>query len=413
MWNILGVCLGASAMLVSILLHEIGHLAAAKATGASVSRFFVGFGPTVWSRRRGKTEYGVKALPLGGFVTITGAHPAADDACDPGALWRLPLWRRVVVLASGPAVHMVIGFLVFWVLAATLMLPNPANPGPNVTADAALARPAFVSVASCLDAGGTTSRGCAQPGPAWVAGMRDGDRITRIGRQPVRTYGDLAEAIRALPDDQPVVVTYVRGSATKAATVTPASAVRPSVDDPHAVPSRVPVLGVGLTFDPALPRTLQYNVLAAAPVAASWVGIILSRAVTDVGSLPDQVSGLWHAVADGGHRDPRSPVSVVGVSRISGQMLAAHDYASLFGVIAAMNIFLGLFNLLPLPPLDAGRIASDCLSALRSRLPGRRPLPVLNLALLTPLTYLLVAALGMFSLLVIAADLVNPIDLVR
>jgi len=412
-WNILGVCLGASAMLVSVLLHELGHLGAAKAMGASVTRFFVGFGPTVWSRRRKNTEYGVKALPLGGFVTIAGSHTADEDASDPRALWRLPVWRRVVILGSGPVVHLVIGFVVFWALAATLALPNPDNPGPNVTADAALTRPAFVSVAPCLDAGATADSACAQPGPAWAAGLRDGDRITRVGRQPVRTYGDLAAAIRTLPADQPVTLTYTRGSTTKITTLTPVPAIRPSVGDSHAAPSRVPVLGVGLTFDPGLPRTLHYNVLAAAPVAASWVGIILSRAVTDVGSLPDQVSGLWHAVTDGGHRDPRSPVSVVGVSRISGQMLAAHDYSSLFGVIAAMNVFLGLFNLLPLPPLDGGRIASDCLGAFRARLPRRRRLAVPSLALLTPLTYMLVAALGMFSLLVIAADLVNPIDLAR
>ena len=413
MWNILGVCLGASAMLISVLLHELGHLGAARATGASVTRFFVGFGPTVWSTRRKGVEYGVKALPMGGFVTIAGAHAADEDASDPKALWRLAVWRRVVISASGPVVHIVIGFLVFWVLAATLALPNPDNPGPNVTADAALTRPAFVSVASCLDAAATTARDCAQPGPAWSAGLRDGDRITRVNQRPVRTYGDLAAAIRALPGDQPVTLTYTRGSATRTTTAMPALAPRPSVDDAHAAPSRVPVLGLGLTFDPGLPRTLHYNVLAAAPVAASWVGIILSRAVTDASSLPDQISGLWHAVTDGGHRDPRSPVSVVGVSRISGQMLAAHDYSSLFGVIAAMNIFLGLFNLLPLPPLDGGRIASDCLGVLRSHAARRRRLPLPNLALLTPLTYLLLAALGMFSLLAIAADLVNPINLAR
>ena len=413
MWNILGVCLGASAMLISVLLHELGHLGAAKAMGASVTRFFVGFGPTAWSTRRRGIEYGVKALPLGGFVTIAGAHAADEDASDPKALWRLPVWRRVVVSASGPIVHIVIGFVVFWVLAATLALPNPENPGPNVTAEAALARPAFVSVAPCLDAATTTAPECAQPGPAWSAGLRDGDRITRVNQQPVRTYGDLAAAIRTLPGNQPVTLTYTRGSATRTTTATPVLAPRPSVDDPHAAPSRVPVLGLGLTYDPGLPHTRHYDVLAAAPVAASWVGIILSRAVTDASSLPDQISGLWHAVTDGGHRDPRSPVSVVGVSRISGQMLAAHDYSSLFGVIAAMNIFLGLFNLLPLPPLDGGRIAADCLGALRSHAARRRRLPLPNLALLTPLTYLLVAALGMFSLLVIAADLVNPINLAR
>jgi membrane-associated protease RseP (regulator of RpoE activity) len=307
----------------------------------------------------------------------------------------------------------VIGFLVFWGLAASLALPNPANPGPNVSADAALTRPPFVSVAPCLDAAVAAGASCAQQGPAWAAGLREGDRIIRVGERPVRTYGDLAAAIRALPADRPVTVVYVRGSAMRWAAVTPAWAVRPSVDDPHAAPSRVAVLGLGLTFDPAQPRALHYNVFGAAPVAVSWVGIILSRAAGDVGALPSQVSGLWHAVADGGRRDPSSPVSVVGVSRISGQMLAAHDYSSLLGVIAAMNIFLGLFNLLPLPPLDGGRIAADCLSALRTRLPRRRLPRGPGLALLRPVTYALVVSLGLFSLLVIAADLVNPITIAR
>jgi membrane-associated protease RseP (regulator of RpoE activity) len=409
MWNVVGVCVGALAVLASVSLHEFGHLLAAKLLGMTVTRYFVGFGPTVWSLRRRDTEYGVKALPLGGFVTIAGMNARDHDAEHPNAMWRFPLWRRTAVLVAGPAVHFIVAFLIFWGLAATLALPNPANRGSHVHADEVLSQPPFVSVTECLDTPTQPGQPCGQPAPAWQAGLRDGDRITRIADQPIATYGDLATAIRSVPSDQPVTVVYQRHGSTRSTTMTPISAPRPPVENPRAAPVPVPVVGLGLTYNPDLPRTVHHNVLDAAGVAASWVGIIFSRAGTAVATFPQQVVGLWHAVT-GGHRDPQSPVSVVGVSHATGQLLATHSYPNALGVIAGMNIFLGLFNLLPLPPLDGGHIATAYLHRLRPRwlrpsTPTRRLLPSVALVL--------IVAFALFSLLNITADIVNPIDLTK
>jgi membrane-associated protease RseP (regulator of RpoE activity) len=317
-WNVLGVCLGALAVLVSISLHELGHLVAAKAVGMTATRFFVGFGPTVWSVRRRGTEYGLKAVPLGGFVSIAGMNAFDDDADHPNAMWRFPAWRRTVVMAAGPAVHIAVGFVIFWALAATLAFPNPANLGPRVSPEQALAQPAFVSVAACLDADARPDGVCAQPAPAWQAGLREGDRVTRVGDRAVTTYGDLAAAIRSLPAGQPVNVAYLRGGATRYATMTPVWETRVPVDDPHAAPTRTAVVGLGLSFDPALPRTVHHNVFGAAGVAGSWVGIIFSRAGTALTTFPRQVAGLWHAVT-GGHRKPATVATNRAGSNHSGE----------------------------------------------------------------------------------------------
>ena len=416
MLNIVGVILAASAILMSISLHEAGHLMAAKALGMRATRFFVGFGPTLWSIRRRGTEYGVKAIPLGGFVAITGMAVHDEDADHPRAMWRFPVWKRTIVMAAGSAVHFLLGFLIFWAIAATATVPNPANAGPLVPGDRVLAQPAFVRVAPCVDADlGTAQRCGSDDGPGWLAGLRDGDRIIRLGERPVSTYGDLVDAVRSLPAGQPAPVDYVRDGTTRHTTIRPVPARRPPADDPDGAPIPVVVVGLGLGFDPALPRTVEYNAAEAVPVAASWFGEIGSGVVASVRTLPEKIPGLWRSIT-GGKRDPRSPVSVVGASRISGEFFSTGNYTAMFSSIAALNIFIGLFNLLPLLPLDGGHVAIAWFDKLRARLHARRgrpdPGPV-NTGKLLPLTYTVTAIFIAFTLFTVAADIVNPISLVK
>lgn len=416
MLTALGVILAASAILASISLHEAGHLVAAKVLGMRVTQYFVGFGPTLWSFRRGETEYGLRAIPLGGFVKIAGMAAQDEEADDPRAMWRFPVWKRTIVMAAGSAVHFILAFLIFWGIAATVTVPNPANAGPFVLKDQVLSQPAFVRVASCVDADLNAARKCAgDDGPGKLAGLRDGDRITRLGDRSITTYGDLVSAIRSLPTGQPVPVDYLRNGTTTHTTIRPVSGMRPPADNPRGAPIPVVVMGLGLGFDPALPETSRYNAIEAVPVAGSWVGEICSAVVTSVKNAPEKISGLWASIT-GGNRDPESPVSVVGASRISGELFSIGDYVSVLSIIAALNIFIGLFNMLPLLPLDGGHIAVAWFQRLRSWLYARlrKPSPsAVNPAKSMPLTYTGALILGAFTLLTVTADILNPISIVK
>src|SRR5215475_713278 len=147
MLKALGIVLFALLILISVSLHEAGHMGTAKAFGMKVTRYFVGFGPTLFSFRRGETEYGVKAIPVGGFVKITGMTPQDEDADDPRAMWRFPVWKRTIVMAAGSVVHFILAFLILWGVAANAAMPNPENLGP--AGDPAKV-PAYVTVAPCV-----------------------------------------------------------------------------------------------------------------------------------------------------------------------------------------------------------------------------------------------------------------------
>src|SRR5262249_43617346 len=124
----LGIVLFALIILISVCLHEAGHMLSAKRFGMKVTRYFVGFGPTLWSVKRGETEHGVKGIPVGGFVKIVGMTPQDDDVApedQPRAMWRFPVWKRTIVMASGSVTHFAIGFVLLWITGAFVGLPNP------------------------------------------------------------------------------------------------------------------------------------------------------------------------------------------------------------------------------------------------------------------------------------------------
>src|SRR5436189_2485448 len=204
---LLGVVLFALAIFISVCLHEAGHMLSAKAFGMKVTRYFAGFGPTLFSFRRGETEYGLKGIPLGGFVKIVGMTPQDDDvapADQPRAMWRYPLWKRTVVMSAGSATHFILGFVVLWITLVLVGVPNPD--AVDITR-----QPATVTVAPCV----VTSEdqtGCATgdpKSPAQQAGLQNGDVITGLGDKPIRTYDDLQKAIRSAKVG-PTTLTYQR-----------------------------------------------------------------------------------------------------------------------------------------------------------------------------------------------------------
>jgi membrane-associated protease RseP (regulator of RpoE activity) len=405
MANIAGIVLAALAILVSVSLHEAGHMGTAKAFGMRVTRYFVGFGPTLWSKVKGETEYGVKGIPLGGFVKIVGMTPQDEDAEDKRAMWRFPVWKRTIVMAAGSVVHFILAFFIFWGVAATAAMPNPAL---NLNDP-------FVQVVDCVQVklDHTDCRDGDLPGPAKQAGLATGDKIVKVGATDITTYQDLVKAIQPLTPGQPVEFGYLRDGALGTATVTPVSAEREAADDSGI--KTVAVIGLQNSTDPAFSRTVQYNTFQAAPVAVDMVGQTFTGVVQAIKKFPEKIPGLLNAIG-GGERDPESPVSVVGASRIGGELVELGEWPTFFVMIASLNLFVGLFNLLPLLPLDGGHIAIAWFERVRSWIYARlrKPDPGrVDYYKMMPLTYTVILIFGAFTLLTVTADIVNPITLFK
>jgi membrane-associated protease RseP (regulator of RpoE activity) len=414
---VLGVVLFALAILISVSLHEAGHMATAKAFGMKVSRYFVGFGPTLWSFRRGETEYGVKGIPLGGFVKIVGMTPQDDDvepADQPRAMWRFPVWKRTIVMSAGSATHFALAFVALWFAAMFMGLPNPAYPN---TIDEVNKQPATVAVEPCVIVNPTdaaTRSGCASgdpTSPSSLAGLRDGDRITRVGSTPVGSYGDLVKAIRASEPGVPVQIAYVRDGVTRTATLHLISVQRPPLDNPNGSLESVSALGVTPKVD--IPLTVTYGPGEALGASVDFTGTMFTGTVQAMKKFPEKVPKLWTAI-NGGQRDPQTPISVVGASRLGGEAVANDAWQAFVMLFIVLNFFVGVFNLLPLLPLDGGHIAIAWFEKVRSWLYARlrRPDPGrVDYYKLMPVTYAVILIFGAFTLLTVTADVVNPITL--
>ena len=404
MANMLGVIAGAILILISVSLHEAGHMGTAKSFRMKVTRYFVGFGPTLFSRKRGDTEYGVKGVPLGGFVKIVGMTPQDEDAKDERAMWRYPVWKRTIVLAAGSIVHFIIAFGIFWGVAATAALPNPEA-----------FKGTYIDVAECVPVAAAPTAECKQtdpPSAAKAAGLQSGDKIVAVGATQVSTYEDMVKAIQALPASQPAKFTYERAGAQGSADVTPVPVQRKTADGKVKT---VSAIGVGQALNPTVPATVEYSATEAIPQAGNMMVTTLGGVIESVKQFPEKIPGLWTAIT-GGERDPNSPVSVVGASRISGELVEAGEIPSFFLVIASLNLFVGLFNLLPLLPLDGGHIAIAWFEKIRSWIYARlrKPDPGrVDYYKLMPLTYTVILIFGAFTLLTVTADIVNPITIFR
>jgi membrane-associated protease RseP (regulator of RpoE activity) len=405
---VLGVTLFALAILVSVSLHEAGHMVTAKAFGMKVTRYFVGFGPTLWSFRRGETEYGIKGIPLGGFVKIVGMTPQDDDVAEedePRAMWRYPVWKRTLVMSAGSITHFLLAFVALWLAAMFMGLPNPALP------QGYLSLPPVVEVQPCI-VPTTEVRECvgSDPGsPAGKAGLRNGDRITAVNGQPVDTWGKAVETIRVLPPDKDATLTVDRAGASQQVTVTPAAVERRTPDGKST--QTVSALGVGVT--PTVPLSVTYGPVDAMGASVDFSGQAFVATFEAMKRFPERIPALWASIT-GAERDINTPISVVGASRLGGEAVQ-HDAWEIFVFLfITLNFFVGIFNLLPLLPLDGGHIAISWFERARSWLYarlGRREPGRVDYNKLMPLTYAVIAIFGAFTLLTVTADVVNPITI--
>jgi len=391
-------------------------MVSAKRFGMRVTRFFVGYGPTVFSWRRGETEYGLKAIPLGGFCTIAGMTPD-DDEIDPKAptpgppyrpMWQFPVWKRTVVMVSGVTVQFVLAVIGLWFAAAFVGVPNLDYPQ---TAEQVGTQPAAIVLADCVTP--DTARACAAgdpASPARAAGLRDGDVLTAIDGVAVANYADMLRVIRETRPGR-TAVAYVRDGQPGTVRADLSAVQRPPLSDPTATPTTVAALGVGLHV--TAPREVTFGPAGAFGATVTYTGWMAGQTWEAAKRIPEKVPALWRSIT-GEERDPQTPISVVGISLLGGEAASLGMWSTVLMIFIGLNVFMVFFNLLPLLPLDGGHIAIAWFERARSWVAARvgRPDPGrIDYFKLMPLTYTVVLIGGAFTLLTITADVINPITI--
>jgi membrane-associated protease RseP (regulator of RpoE activity) len=405
---VLGVVLFALILTISIAAHEFGHLLTAKMFGMKARRYFIGFGPKVWSFRRGETEYGLKAIPAGGFVDIAGMSHVEElhEDDEPRAFWRFPAWKRIVVMSAGSATHFALALVILYGLAVTAGLPS---------ADAANApTPAVVAeVPACVQAinDDGSAKPCTDkdpPSPAKQAGLQVGDKITELNGQPLANWDDLVTYVRAHPNAD-LTLTVQRAGGNQTLNIHTVRANRPVSDSSGTVKrADIGVLGASAQLPSGI---VGYNPVTAVGGTLGYTGSLFKATFVAIGQFPSKIPKLLDALA-GKPRDADTPVSVVGASKLGGQAVEAGQWQVFFSLLAGFNLFIGVFNLLPLLPLDGGHVAVLVYEKVRGlvyRARGKTDPGVVDQTKLAPIMLTVIFLVGSISLLTIYADFANPI----
>jgi membrane-associated protease RseP (regulator of RpoE activity) len=443
----LGVVIFFGSILISIGLHELGHMIPAKAFGGKVTQYFIGFGPTVWSRKRGETEYGVKAIPLGGYVKIVGMLPPGAEQLgtvtydaegnqvtrirksntgmftqlisdaraaewelirpedEPRLFYRMTWWKKVVVMAGGPSVNIAIAFFLFWGVFATFGNPS------DVTTDGG--RPVIESVSDCvipIKENRTQCEPSDPVSPARAAGLEPGDRVNSFNDVAVTSWDQLRGLIRSNADGT-VRLGWERDGVQMYGDTSTTVELRPDGEDETL--REVGFLGVTPT---------THRVQGGPLYTTVQMGYTAEKTVEAVIRLPERVWGVAKAIVGVQDRDPESPVSIVGGSRLAGETvsLPSDKFSTdkkvvyLLLLIGGFNFFIGAFNFIPLLPLDGGHIASALWEAVRrgfARLRGRPDPGFVDAARLLPIAYVMASFMLAMSVVLIIGDFVVPLHL--
>ena len=378
--ELLGILAFVVALLLSVMVHEFGHYITAKKYGMWVSEFFVGFGKRIWSVQRGETEFGVKAIPAGGYCKIEGMSPNDEmpEGQEDRAFYKASSAKKLVVLGAGSFLHFVLGFVLLLTLFAGIgtnqVLPVINEVVPNSAAQA--------------------------------AGILPGDEIVSINGKKVTEWYKDVEVIR---QSQGTELTLVLSRNGEEITVNAAARLTDIDGTKRYV--------LGIVNDVGLKRSgLLVSIKNSATVTQSF----LVESVKSLGKLPEKIPALWGATVRGEERDANGLVGVVGVARVSGEavgsdkLTATERLATFVLIVASLNIFVGVFNLLPILPLDGGHMAvaiADSIRAFFARLRGRpRPAPI-DVTVLTPITMVVFVVLATLTLLLLVADVINPVTL--
>ena len=378
--ELLGILAFVVALLFSVMVHEFGHYITARKFGMRISEFFLGFGKRIWSFQRGETEFGLKAIPAGGYCKIEGMAP--NDEMPEGeegrAFYKASSAKKLIVLGAGSFLHFVLGFLLLFLLFVGIgtnqVLPVISQVVPNSAAQ--------------------------------DAGIQPGDEIVAINGKKVTEWYKDVEAIRKSQGAELKLDLNRDGELLTIVT----NARLTDVDGTKRY-----VLGI--INDVGLKRS---GVFVSLKNSATVTKGFLTESVKSLAKLPEKIPALWGATVRGEERDANGLVGVVGVARVSGEAVGSDKLtpmerlATFVLIIASLNIFVGIFNLLPILPLDGGHMAvaiADEIRAFFARLRGRpRPAPI-DVTVLTPITMVVFVVLATLTLLLLVADVINPVTL--
>lgn len=400
MAHVLGIILFAVGIGITVALHEAGHMFTARAFGMRVRRYFIGFGPRVASFRRGHTEYGLAAFPVGGFCDIAGMTAQDEFLTEeeaPYAMYKKPAWQRIIVLAGGITVNLLLGFIILLMIAMTTGLPNPdADVRPRV---------GEVSCAANQNAEGELEP-CQGLGPAGEAGVEPGDIVVALNGETMDSFAQLRDTVMNYSGDT-VTLTVERDGTPRDFDITLATVTRLNAEG-----QLVKVGAIGMT-NQIIDIRETYSFVDAIPATARYSGYALNATVQGIAQFPAKIPGVVASIF-GQERDVNGPMSVVGASRVGGELVERSLWSSFFMMLATLNFFLALFNLIPLPPFDGGHIAVIFYEKIRDalrRLMGKEPKGPADYTKLMPVTYVLAFVLMAVGALIMIADVVNPIRL--
>ena len=391
--KIIGVLAFVIALLLSVMIHEFGHYITAKRYGMRVSEFFLGFGKRIWSFTRGETEFGIKAIPAGGYCRIEGM--SATDEMPPGeesrAFFKASSGRKLIVLGAGSFLHFVLGFIILLIIFAGIGTSKPTT--------------TISEISACVPRINAACTESDPKSPALLSGLQAGDVITSLNGVPVNNWAKDVEIIRNSAGKE-ILIEIERNGQVQTISVIAATRV---VDG-----KEYGFLGIVNGYE--LVRDAPFTSIKNSAIV-SWD--FISGAVKAIISLPSKIPALWGATVSGADRDPNGLVGMVGVAQVTGQAASSEGLSTseriqtFLLIIASLNFFVGVFNLLPILPLDGGHMAvaiADEVRAIVARIRGRARPEGINVNKLAPFTMVVFVLLAALTVLLLAADIINPIQ---